>query len=114
MFTANYKRSGSNHIHFLKARSILLRENYENEALKTIKRRVSIQNVATYYQIAKHFNCETLANRSFRYIELFFSIVCKTRFLEIDFKELLMIISSSELHIDSEMEVINAIDNWIS
>ena len=114
MFKANYKRSGSNHIHFLKARSILLRENYENEALKTIKRRVNIQNVATYYQIAKHFNCETLANRSFRYIELFFSIVCKTRsFLEIDFKELLMIITSSELHIDSELEVITAGDSWI-
>ena len=39
--------------------------------------------------------------------------VDSTSFLELDFKHISKILSSSELNIDSEMEVFNAIVSWL-
>ena len=72
------------------------------------------RNVVMFYQMASIFNFSELVNISFTYIERCFLIVCKkNNFKNLSFALIAKIISSSELNIDSEMEVINAIDNWI-
>ena len=67
-----------------------------------------------YYQIAKIFNCTNLSVKAFSYIERFFTAVCDTyNFLELDFSQVQKIISSSELNIDAEVEVLIAAVNWV-
>ena len=71
--------------------------------------------MATFYRIACVFKFSELVKLSSSYIQRCFPMVCKTNnFMNLNFAQIAKIISSSELNIDSEMEVINAIDNWIS
>ena len=86
----------------------------EKKDFKRKKKKVSNRNVATFYQIACIFNYSELVKYSLSYIERCFPIVCKkNNFNNLSFYLIAKTISSSELNIDSEMEVINAIDNWI-
>ena len=77
--------------------------------------KVRNRNVATFYQIACIFNISELINFSLCYIERCFPIVYeKNNFQNLSFAVIAKVISSSELNIDSEIEVIIAINNWIS
>ena len=79
------------------------------------KTRIVPQNVATYYRVAKIFQLSNLSESAAKYIQRWFTTFSETdNFLELDFHSLKMIISSSELHITSEIEVFNAVDAWIS
>ena len=80
-----------------------------------MKNKVNLQNVVTVYRISKYFNFTDLAEPARRYIERFFTLVYENcNFLNLDFTQITNIISSSELCIDSELEVINAIEAWVS
>ena len=99
----------------MKEKKILLLNNTNYKNFKQIEKIVRNRNVATFYQIASIFNFTELQTFSMCYIERCFPIVCeKNNFKILEFAQVAKIISSSELHIDSEMEVIIAIDNWIS
>ena len=68
----------------------------------------------TYYQVANHFNSKNLYVRCFSYIERLFTTICDdTNFVELEYDQVAKIISSSELEIDSELEVLIVADNWI-
>ena len=80
-----------------------------------IKNKVDAKIVATYYQIASLFKFTELVKPALCLIQRCFAFVCANdNFLELNFSLIAKIISSSELRIDSEVEVINAIYNWIS
>ena len=79
-----------------------------------IKNKINVKNVATFYQVAKKFNFAELAKTTLCYIERCFAIACETKnFLQLDFTTVAKILASSELHIDSELQVLNAADKWV-
>ena len=98
----------------LNENTIPLHSDLGNGVLKRIKNKITFKNVATYYQIAKCFNSKILYVKTFSYIERFFAEVCDTgNFFELDFNKVAQIISSSELRVDTELEVLYAADSWI-
>ena len=88
--------------------------NLEIQSFQMIKKSMNVQNVATYFQIWKYFNFTEFAKLALCYIERCFTIVCETNnFLELDFTLIAKIFASSELRIDSELEVMNAAKAWL-
>ena len=68
-----------------------------------------------YCQIAKLFNFTELLKHNLCYIERCFTVVCETRnFIELDFTLVAKILASSELCIDSELEVFQAAEKWVN
>ena len=98
----------------LRTNKLFLEEKIQNKLLSFIKRKVKLQNVVTYYQLAKSFNLGILAKDTLSYIVRCFTMVTKfNNFLQLDFVFVAKIISSSELEITSELEVMNAADEWV-
>ena len=90
-------------------------EEVEIKIFKLIKDKVNVRNVSMYYQIANLFQSTKLVKKSMSYIERCFTLVCKHAvFLELDFNLIAKIISSSELKVDSELEVLTAVEDWLS
>ena len=101
-------------VKILKEKKILLLNDIEHKNFKQIEKLVRNRNSATFYQIASIFNFTELQTFSMCYIERCFPIVCeKNNFKILEFAQVAKIISSSELNIDLEMEVKNAINFWI-
>ena len=89
-------------------------EDLENNDFKELRKKINVKNVATYHQTGKLFNSTELAELTLCYIERCFTTVCETKnFLELDFNLIENILGSSELRIDSELEVLNAADEWV-
>ena len=60
------------------------------------------------------FNLTELAKLALRHIERCFTIVCESQnLLELDFTLIARILHSSQLHIDSELEILEVADNWL-
>ena len=75
---------------------------------------MNLSNVLTVYKMSKVFNLPTPARQSLSYIESCFTILADTQnFLELDYKLVANILASSELHIDSEVEIFNSAYEWI-
>ena len=99
----------------LKVSKVAYDENLEGNICKYIKKRINLNNVLLCYKIADFFNLRNVADINLYYIERCFTMVAETRkFLELDFTLVKKILSSSELEINSELEVFSAADNWIS
>ena len=102
-------------IQILKAKKVLLLNDVKEKDYKRFERKVRNRNVAMFYQIACIFSFSELVKFSLCYIERCFAMVCeKNNFKNLKFTQIAKIVSSSELNIDSEMEVIKAIYIWIS
>ena len=72
------------------------------------------QNVATFHQLSSVFHLPDLANMTSDYIQRCFAIVAETKnFLELDFRIINKILSSSKLNISSEVEIFKAADAWL-
>ena len=98
----------------LKDDKVMLVEDKERKKYKLIESKVSVKNVAVLYFISQLFNCSVVSKALLEFIERFFPMfVDSTSFLELDFKHILKIVSTSELNIDSEMEVFNAVVSWL-
>ena len=68
-----------------------------------------------FFQLASKFNLSDLKIRVFRYIEHCFSMIVEAEsFLELDYDIVSKILASSDLQIDSEVEVYNAANKWLS
>ena len=95
--------------------NILLNENIDNELCKYIKNAVNVNNVVAVYYTSQLFKHSSLFKLSLCYIERCFSIIADSkRFLDLDFKSVYKILSSSNLNIDSEFEVFNTANVWLS
>ena len=75
---------------------------------------VNDQNVAAYHKFAKTFKLVNFTKATLRYIERCFTRIADTQnFLELDFTFIKFFFSSSNLKVDSEIEVIEAADAWV-
>ena len=98
----------------LKNDKVMLVEDKGREKYKLIESKLNIKNVALFYSLSQLFNCTIVSKDLLEFIERCFPMfVDSTSFLELDFKIILKILSSSELNLDSEMEVFNAIVFWL-
>ena len=75
---------------------------------------MNVQNVSTYFQVASCFKFDELSQPVLCYIERFFVLESKNKnFLELDLTMFKKIIANSSLDIDSELEVVKVVDNWV-
>ena len=71
--------------------------------------------MTTFYEVARFYNLSNLSDALFCYIERFFTVVSGTdKYLQLSFAVVLKILSSSSLHITSELEVLQAVNYWLS
>ena len=80
--------------------------------MKKVEDKLSFENAATYYHLATVFNLYPL-EVIFDYIERHFTTVAESKnFLQLNFKVVKKILSSSKLYITSELEVLKAFEKW--
>ena len=93
----------------------MLSEDHQRKNLTLISKKVKFQSVAIFYQVATCFKLTKIASIALNCIERCFTFINKSHdFLKLDFFSFAKIISSSKLHVDSELEILNAIDYWMS
>ena len=74
-----------------------------------------MKNVTLYLKLACVFNLSVVAHTILKVIERCFTNVIETEnFLQLNVRLVKKILSSSELHITSELEVFNAVQDWIN
>ena len=79
-----------------------------------IAEKMTNDNVLTFYSLAKQYKLATVSKSSLLCIERCFSIIIKTQnFLHLDFNLVAKVLASSELNIQTEVEIFNAVINWI-
>ena len=97
-----------------KRKTFLMDEDIENEISKQMENKVNLNNAIAIFFSSKIFKISNLSKVSFSFIERLFPMVANSsNFLKLDFKSVAKILSSSELSIDSELEVYNAADGWL-
>ena len=95
----------------MKSSKILLNDDVQNEIHKWIKDKIHLNNVAAIYYSSQLFS---LSKPSLCFIERCFSMFVDSHtFLELDFMSVAKILASSELNIDSELQVFNAAEAWL-
>ena len=83
--------------------------------IKHIADKINVENVILYHKLADIFEISVLSQTTLRYIERCFTMVAETQnFLECNVVLVKRILYSSNLHITSELEVYDAVNNWIS
>ena len=98
----------------MKKSKIFLSDIEANNFCNTLRENTSFKNVTTYYEIAVFYSLQNLSKDLLCYIERFFTVVAETEnFLQLNFLLLSKILSSSSLDITSELEISNAVDNWL-
>ena len=92
-----------------------LNEHLVSQIFENFNEKLQIQNAVLFYQLASKFNLTDLHFTVFRYIERCFSMIVETEsFLELDFNTVSKILASSSLQIDSEVEIYNTSNEWLS
>ena len=80
-----------------------------------MKAEVNLQNVATHHQLAAVFSLANVARQTSRFVYSYFATVRKSKnFLHLEFSSVEKIMSRTELHVDSELEVMEAAHAWLS
>ena len=99
----------------MKISKLSLDEIMRNQVCKNILEKLHIQNVPSFYQIAKIFNLSRVHKETLSFIKSCFTMIVDTpNFLELDFTHLTKILCSSELSITSEREVYDAAEKWLN
>ena len=99
----------------LKSSQIILNKIEASKINKVFENKTTYQNVTVFYEIARFYNVPNLSDALFCYIKRFFTVVSETKnFLQLNFAVIAKILSSSTLHITSELEVLLAVNNWLS
>ena len=76
---------------------------------------INVENVSLFYYVSNLHKLSGLAKVCCSYIDRCFTTFAETHgFLELDFLSVAKILSSSQLHSTSEIEVFNAGDAWVS
>ena len=98
----------------MKNNKVLLNKDKEKTMYRYIEDKINIKNVTILYIFFELFGSSNASKSPLQFIERNFPMFAEsTSFLELDFKRIIKILSSSELHIDSEMEVFDAIVSWL-
>ena len=110
----NNKLCNYDHVMTLMENALLLNERPESTLSRKVKRKVCVENAAGCYQMLSIFNQSKLSKFTLHYIERTFTDVCETEsFLELNVLHILKITASSELLVNSELEVYYAACAWI-
>ena len=97
-----------------KINKIFPKERLQNQITRFIENKLNFESVATYYQLANIFNLHNCAAISLKYIERCFTMVVESQsFSHLRFNLVEKILSSSELDITSEFQVLQAANTWI-
>ena len=115
MFTENIKSKDDNLVKHSKENKILLNTVVEaNETNQNTETVVSLTNVLVVFASSQIFNCIGLCRQSTMLIHRCFpSVADSLNFLELDYKFLVKILCSSELSVDSEVQVYTAAKRWL-
>ena len=93
---------------------MMLNEDDDNEVYRRIEDKTNFHNVTALYQLSQVFKFSNIRKPPILFIERFFPIICESqKFLDLDYKYVAKIFSSSYLSIDSELEVFNAVASWL-
>ena len=97
----------------MKANKKVLSKNVEGSIVASLEKKIKTLNASALLPIVHIFGLSK--SETFSYIERWFTNVSETpSFLELDFDFVRKILSSSELHVTSEIEVFTAADAWMS
>ena len=98
-----------------KVSKILLDESISNHASKCIRDKVTVLNCIPCLSLSKLFRQQEISEMSLRIIERRFTTVADSEnFLELDFTCIAAVLNSSELLIDSELQVFDAMNAWLN
>ena len=115
IYSEKKKANEENSVKLLKVSKVLLNERTANQISKQVKIKVSVLNTLKWLSISKLFRLQEIFKTSLRLIERWFTSVADSEdFLELDFKSVAAILNSSELLIDSELQVFNAMNAWLN
>ena len=115
IFTENFTMDENELVMSMKFNKILLNEIEDNNINKIMMSGTDIKNCLITYYSSNIFKLSSLIKVSMSLIERCFSMIGDSdNFLELDFITIKKILSSSELNIDSELQVFNAADSWLS
>ena len=115
IFTGATRNKRRKTVQRFKPEDFILNESVKREVVERMSDKVTVENVATYHQMATTFNMPSFSKATFRCIERFFASVAKTEnFPHLSFACVSQILSSSKLNVTSEMEVLRAADRWLS
>ena len=93
----------------------MLEEEMDIKVSGFIEDKIAVENVTTFYQIAKRFKLNSLVEFAFNYIERRFAMVPETQnFLHLEYNVVTKILESCNLNIHSEYEVFSAANSWLS
>ena len=99
----------------IKSNKHLLNEHLISEEFKNFNEKLQIKNAPLFFQLATIFNLSGLNITVFKYIERCFCMIVESEsFLELNFDSVSRIFASSSLQIDTEVEVYNAANKWLS
>ena len=75
---------------------------------------IKFQNAAFFYQLSKLFKLQDFKKSMYSYIQCAFPMVVETQgFSELDYNSVLKLLGSSNLNIDSEVQILSAAYQWL-
>ena len=98
----------------MKTNSLMLKEDADIKISDYFLSKMCVANVAAFYQLAKFNQLQNLAKLTINYIQRCFTMVVESEsFLQLEPELVVKILASSELHVTSELEVVNAANAWL-
>ena len=93
---------------------MLINEEVLTKLSEYIEKKIAVENITTLFQVALLYKLDSLSKLALSYIERCFTIVTENQtFLELDYNPIAKILTSYELNLHSEIEVINAANLWL-
>ena len=92
----------------------MLNEGVANQKSEFLEDKVTVLNSIPCFSFSQFFRLQQLSEKSLRIIERWFTTVADTdNFLELDFPLVAAVLNSSELLIDSELQVFDVMNAWL-
>ena len=102
-------------VEVMKASKIFLNKDSTNKTENHITNKINYKNVAIFLKLSDLYKLCNVAKFAFNYIDGCLTFFAETKsFLNLEFKYVVKMLSSSNLNVTSEIEVFNIADNWIT
>ena len=94
---------------------LLSDKQLENQTSKHFEDKLTIQNSTSFFYFSRLFQLPELSKLSLGVVERWFTTIANSKnFLELDFINVAKVLNSSELLVDSELQVFNAANAWLN
>ena len=99
----------------LKFTNLTIKEDIQIVINDFFQDKLALRNATIFYHLAEIFNLTKFSKTVLNYIERCFKMTFENNnFMELDYALVLKLLSSSELNIDTELEVFQAANKWLS